>query len=67
MFMPRKEFQRSDCDDIGGKMVESGPFETEEADCFAWNLGNSEVPSHVSSLHVVVVSTINFAPRGPII
>ena len=37
--------------------------ETEEAEAFAWNLGNLEVRSRV--LAVQVVATIIFRPRGP--
>ena len=49
-------------------MVLSGLFETEEAEAFAWDLGNLEVPSHVLVVQVVVVvSTINFRPRGPVV
>ena len=49
-------------------MVRSGLSETEEAEAFAWDLGNLEVLSRVPVVQVVVVcSTINFRPRGPVI
>ena len=49
-------------------MVLSGLFEAEEAEAFAWYLGNLEVPDHAIGVQVVVVvSTINFCPRGPIV
>ena len=42
--------------------------ETEEAEAFAWDIGNLEVPSGVPAVQVVVVvSTINFRPRGPVV
>ena len=58
--------QRSDFDVMNVSMVLSGLSETEEAETFAWDLGNIEVPSHGRVVQVsVVVSTINFRPRGP--
>ena len=49
-------------------MVLSGLFETEEAEAFAWDLGNLEVRIRVLVVQVVVVvSTINFRPRGPVV
>ena len=42
--------------------------ETEEAEALAWDLGNLEVRSHATGVQVVVVvSTINFHPRGPVV
>ena len=46
-------------------MVLSGLTEMEEAEAFAWDLGNLEVHSHTLVVQVVVVSTINFRPRRP--
>ena len=48
-------------------MVLSGLSETEEAEAFAWNLGNLEVPIRIIAVQVVVVSTINFRPQGPVV
>ena len=49
-------------------MVLSGLYETEEAEAFAWNLGNLEVPIRIIVVQVVVVvSTINFRPQGPVV
>ena len=67
-----KDLQRSDVDVIAAimvvTMVLSGLSETEEAEAFAWDLGNREVRNHVLGVQfVVVVSTINFRPRGPVV
>ena len=49
-------------------MVLSGLFETEELEAFAWDIGNLKVPDHALGVQVaVVVSTINFRPRGPVV
>ena len=48
-------------------MVLSGLSETEEAEAFASDIGNLEVRSRVTGVQVVVVSTINFRPRGPVV
>ena len=48
-------------------MVRSGLFETEEAEAFAWDLGDFEVRSRVMVVQVVVVSTINFRPRVAVV
>ena len=49
-------------------MVRSGLFETEEAEALAWDLGNAEVLTREFVVQVVVVvSTINFRPRGPVV
>ena len=49
-------------------MARSGLSETEEAESFAWDIGNLEVRRHVLVVQVVVVvSTINFRPRGPVV
>ena len=58
-----KDLKRRDCDEIVATMVQSGLFETEEAEAFAWDIGNFEVCSGVLAIQVVVVvSTINFRP-----
>ena len=63
-----KDLQRSDPDEIVTTMVLSGMSETEEAEAFAWDLGNLEVRSHTRAVQVVVlVSTVNFRPRGPVV
>ena len=62
-----KDLQRCDYEAIVATMVLSGLFETEEAEAFAWDLGNLEVSSHVTVQVVVVVSTINFRPRAPVV
>ena len=49
-------------------MVLSGLFETEELEAFACDIGNLKVPDHELGVQVVVVvSTINFRPRGPVV
>ena len=49
-------------------IVLSGLSETEEAEAFAWDLGNLEARSRESAVQVsVVVSTINFRPQGPVV
>ena len=48
-------------------MVQSGLFEMEEAEAFAWDLGNLEVRSRVRSVQVVIVWTINFRPQGTVV
>ena len=66
-----KDLQRSDYDPKVGivyMMVLSGLSETEEAAFSAWDIGNCEVRSRVLVVQVVVVvSTINFRPRGPVV
>lgn len=57
-----KDFQLS-----GIQLVLSGLFETKAED-FPWDLENLEVPSQVLVIEVVVVvSRINFCPRGPVV
>ena len=49
-------------------MVFSGLSETEEAETFAWDLENLEIRSRVLAVQVViVVSSINFRPQGPVV
>ena len=48
-------------------MILCGLSETEEGEAFAWDIGNLEVRSRVLAVQVVVVSTINFRPRGPVV
>ena len=49
-------------------MVRPGLSEREEEEAFAWDLGNLEVRSHTLVVQVVVVvSTINFPPRGLVV
>ena len=63
-----KHLPRSEGSDIVASMVLSGLFETEEAEASFEDLGNLEVRSRGLVVQVfVVVSTINFRPRGPII
>ena len=66
-----KDLQRSDYEAIEvfpNTMVLSGLSETEEADAFCWDLRNFEVRSRELGVQVVVVvSTINFRPRGPVV
>ena len=63
-----KDLKRRDCDEIAATMVQSGLSETEEAEAFAWDIGNLEVHSRVLVVQVVVVvSKINFRQRGPIV
>ena len=62
-----KDLQRSDIDVIAAVMVLSSLFETEEADAFACAVGNLEVTKRTFPVQVVVVSTINFRPRGPVV
>ena len=63
-----KDLQRNERKAISSLMVLSSLSETEEADAFPGSLGNLEVPSHVRVVQVVVVvSTINFRPRGPVV
>ena len=63
-----KDLQRREVDVIVATMVLSGLSETEEAEAFAWDLGNLEVPSHAIGVQVfVVVSTINFRPEGAVV
>ena len=56
-----KDLQRRERDDIKitainqSIMVHSGLSETEEAEAFAWDLGNREVRSRVTVVQVVVV------------
>ena len=53
---------------IPAKMVQSSLSETEEPEHFAWYVGNLEVHSRKFVVQVVVVvSTINFCPRVPVI
>ena len=63
-----KDLQRSDYDEIAGDMVLAGLPETEEAEALAWDLGNLEVLDCELALQfVILVSTINFRPRGPVV
>ena len=62
-----KHLQRSEGSDIVASMVLSGLFQTEEAEAFAWNIGNLEVRSRECVVQVVVVSTINFRPRVAVV
>ena len=65
--MISKDLQRRDYEVMPAIMVLSGLSET-EAEFFAWNLGNLEVRSRVRGAQVVVVvSTINFRPRGHVV
>ena len=49
-------------------MALSGLSETEKAEALAWDARNLEVHSHAKGVQVVVVvSTINFRPRGPVV
>ena len=45
-----KDLQRRDYDVIDAIMVLSGLFETEEAEAFAWDIGNLEVRSRMTTL-----------------
>ena len=52
VFISGKEFQRSTAKipDTVLTMVQSGLFETEEAEAFAWDIGNLEVRSRMTTL-----------------
>ena len=62
-----KDLQRIDYEVIAATTVLSGLSETEEATAFAWDAGNLEITKRKFVVQgVVIVSTINFRPRGPV-
>ena len=48
-------------------MVMPGLSEAEEAEAFTRDLGNGDLRSHKLVAQVIVVSTVDFRPRGPVI
>ena len=59
-----KELQRTEDEEMMATMVLSSLSETQEAEAFAWNIGNPEVRSRVRVFQIaVVLSTINLRPR----
>ena len=58
-----KDLQRPEDKAKLSLIVRSGLSESKEAEAFAWNAGNPEVPSQLSTIQLVGISAINFRPR----